>query len=130
MKTIAAIALLSAITSIPAYAGDHPAHVLIKTETSNISPEATRRLFVERIESLSKFSFVQNDNFSLYGKLSFSRINREDVNEGMHHKAPTYGLHGHFVDNHKMRIHFGWDRCLAGQDTCDNIYSLTAVFKF
>ncbi len=134
MKKIAAIALLYTIASMPAFAADDDnayAPPKLDMETLNTPADETRQLIVERIERLSKFSLLQvNDNFSLYGKLSFPRINAGDAASGTHRNAVTYGLQGQLDSTPKIGIRFGWDRYIAGRNTSDNLYSLTAVVKF
>ncbi len=133
MKKIAAIPLLYAIVSIPAYAADDNAYASLRLDNEILNTPAaeTRQFIVERIEKLSKFSLLQvNDHFSLYGKLSFPRIRSGDADSVMHSDAPTYGLRGQFDSTPRIGIRFGWDRYIAGQNTNDNLYSLTAVVKF
>lgn len=133
MKKIAAITLLYAIASMPAYAADDNAYALLKmeTETQDMPAYEARQLIVERIETLSKFSLWQvNDNFSLYGKLSIPRITTGDAEAGTHRNAATYGLRGQLDSTPRIGIRFGWDRYIAGQNTNGNLYSLTAVVRF
>ncbi|BBI98524.1 hypothetical protein FGKAn22_02170 [Ferrigenium kumadai] len=133
MKKIAAIALLSAIVPVPVYAVDDNAYVSIKADDEALNTPAyeTRRLIVERLEKLSKFSLVEvSDNFSLYGKLSFPRIKSSDADNVIQRDAPTYGLHAQFNSPLRIGIRFGWDRYIAGQNANGNLYSLTAAVKF
>ncbi len=134
MKKIAASTMLYVIASMPAYAADEDnAYVSIKedNETLNTPAYETRRLIVERVEKLSKFSLLQvNDNFSLYGKLSLPRLKTGDADNVIHRNAPTYGLRAQFGSTPRIGIRIGWERYIAGQNANDNLYSLTAVVKF
>ncbi len=133
MKKIAAILLLYAIASMPVHAADDNTYALRQpaTDTPDTSAAETRQFIVERIEKLSKFSLLQvNDKFSLYGKLSFPRINSGDADSTIHRDAATYGLHGQLDSTPRMGIRFGWDRYIAGQNANNNLYSLSAVVKF
>jgi hypothetical protein len=133
MKKITAISLLYALASVPAYgAGANTyAPLQLNMETPDSPAYETRRFIVERIETLSKFSLLQvDDNFSLYGKLSFPRIDRVNADSMIHRNAATYGLRGQFQTGSRIGIRFGWDRYIAGQNANDNLYSLTAVVRF
>jgi hypothetical protein len=132
MKRIAAITLLYAIAAMSAFAADDNAYPNPDT------PDALRNAMLGEIRAkadrLSKFSLLElNDNFSLYGKLSIPRLTGHEA--GIQRNAVTYGLHGQLgsiqgMGIPKMGIRFGWNRYLAGSNTGDNLYSLTAEFKF
>lgn len=133
MKKIATSALLyAAVSAMPAYAADDDiAYVSLSPEMDapNMSVNETRRFIVERIEKLSKFSLLQvNDNFSLYGKLSFPRIGHS--NSEIHRNSATYGVHAQFDGTPGLGIRFAVDRYIAGPNAGDNLYSVTANFKF
>lgn len=133
MKKIASIAVLYAIAPMHACAADDSAYASIKIETSaqEMSVYETRQFIVEKIETLSRFSLLQvNDSFSVYGKLSFPRINHNDAYSGIHRDSATYGLHGQFDSTSRIGIRFGLDRYIAGHNTSGNLYSLTAAVKF
>lgn len=134
MKKIAAIALLYAIAAMHACAADDSnaySPLKLDLDTPDMHTSETRQFIVERIENLSKFSLLQvNDNFSLYGKLSFPRISSGNADSVIHRDAPAYGLHGQFDSTPRIGIRFGLDRYIAGESSGDNLYSLTAVVKF
>ncbi|HXU93677.1 MAG TPA: hypothetical protein VFP33_08485 [Gallionella sp.] len=133
MKKIAAVILLCAVAPLPAYASDDDnvyASANADDEALNKQAHENRRFIVEKFEKLSKFSLLQvNDNFTLYGKLSFPRIKSGD-DSAIHRDGATYGLRGQFDSTSRVGIRFGWERYIAGQNTNDNLYSLTAVVRF
>lgn len=133
MKKIAAVALLYAIAAMQALASED--YAIPEPDAPEAPRNATLDKIREKADRWSTFSLVEvNDNFSLYGKLSIPRITTGSE-AGMQHNAATYGLHGQFggppgVGIKKMGFRFGWNRYLAGRNTGDNIYSLTAEIKF
>jgi hypothetical protein len=130
MKKITAVVLLFAIASMPALAADDNAYTLAQPDMYALDKPAsgTGRADIER---MTTFSLLQsNNNFSLSGRLSIPRLNTGDALAGAYSNAPTYGLRGQFDSTPNLGIRFGWDRYVAGQNTDDNLYSLTAVFKF
>lgn len=134
MKKIAAIALLSAIAPVPVYAvTDDDTYVSIKSdnETLNTPAYETKRVIVERIEKLSKFSLLEvNDDFSLYGKLCLPRIRSDDADNLVHRNGPTFGLRAQFNSTPRIGIRLGWERYIAGPNANGSLYSLTAAVKF
>lgn len=133
MKKITAVALLYAISAMPAFAADDYIYPepdapgkLGNTMLGGINAKANR---------LSTFSLLElNGNFSLYGKLSIPRLTTGDETM-MQRNAVTYGLHGRLeglpgVGIPKMGVRFDWNRYLAGPNTGGNLYSLTAEIKF
>lgn len=127
MNRIAAFALLYAVASMPALAADDSAYAPAETDAS---PQITLKALKAEIERMSTFSLLEkNGGFSLYGKLSIPRISSAEE-FAARRDAPTYGLRGQLVDTPKMGIKFGWDRYIAGKNSGDNLYSLTAVVRF
>lgn len=129
MKKITAIVLLFAIASMPAVADDNA--LAPAKPDMNALDEPDGGVSKADIERMSRFNLLQrNNNFSLYGKLSIPRLDTGDAQSGGYRNATTYGLHGQLDTAPNMGIRFGWDRYVAGQNADDNLYSLTAVFKF
>lgn len=126
MIRIAAIVLLNIIATLPAHAAEDNA-------PQNPDKDAVSRSVGGgdySADKLSMFSLWQpNNKFSLYGKLSFHAV-PGDAKAETQQRAATYGLHGQLDSMSKIGIHFGWDRYMAGQNASDNLYSLTATFKF
>ncbi|HEU0219539.1 MAG TPA: outer membrane beta-barrel protein [Gallionella sp.] len=75
-----------------------------------------------------------NNNFSLYGKLGAARTNASvSAVTGVRRTTTIYGLGGQYNTTPRIGIRFGWDRYgmgVASQNADDDLYSLTAVFKF
>ena len=128
MKKIAAIALLYAIASLPAFAANDASPEL-NLEIPSPPTDGAERFVVERIEELGRFSLLQmGDRFSLYGRLSLRRV--DTVEAGVSHNAPTYGLHGQFDGTRNMVMRFGWDRYAVGPLAGGNLYLLSATLRF
>lgn len=133
MKKIAAIALLYAITAMPAFAAED--YLALEGDGPDALENAMFGKTRAKTDRLSTFSLLElNNNFSLYGKLSIPRLTTT-VETGMQRNAVTYGLHGRLgsmsgIGIPKMGIRFDWNRYLAGPDSSGNLYSLTAEIKF
>lgn len=133
MKKIATIALLYAITTMPAFAAED--YLAPEADAPDVLRNAMLGEIRAKADRLSTFSLLEvNNNFSLYGKLSVPRLTT-GIETGMQRNAVTYGLHGRLgsmagIGIPKMGIRFGWNRDLAGQNTGGNLYSLTAEIKF
>lgn len=127
MNRIAAIALLYAVASMPAVAADDSAYMPAETDAT---PQAALKKLKAEIERMSTFSLLEkNGSFSLSGKLSIPRLSSADE-FATRRDAPTYGLRSQLVDTPTMGVKFGWDRYIAGKNSGDNLYSLTAVVRF
>ncbi len=138
MKKITAVALLYAISAMPAFAADdyvYPEPDAPGKLGNTMLSNAMRGGINAKANRLSTFSLLElNNNFSLYGKLSIPRLTTGDETM-MQRNAVTYGLHGRLeglpgVGIPKMGVRFDWNRYLAGPNTGGNLYSLTAEVKF
>lgn len=138
MKKITAIALLYAISAMPAFAADdyvYPEPDAPGKLGNTMLSHAMLGGINAKADRLSTFSLLElNSNFSLYGKLSIPRLTTGDETM-MQHNAVTYGLHGRLeglpgVGIPKMGVRFDWNRYLVGPNTGGNLYSLTAEVKF
>ncbi|OGS81447.1 MAG: hypothetical protein A2061_04990 [Gallionellales bacterium GWA2_59_43] len=126
MKKIAVIVLLYVIAALPAYADD--AYMLAEPDANAVLLSADSGL-KSGIARLSTFSLLQvSDTFSLHGKLTVPRITAAET--GVQRNAVTYGLRGQFDSSPTLGVRFGWDRYVAGRNSGDNLYSLTAIVKF
>lgn len=138
MKKITAVALLYAISAMPAFAADdyvYPEPDAPGKLGNAMLSNAMRGGINAKANRLSTFSLLElNNNFSLYGKLSIPRLTTGDETM-MQRNAVTYGLHGRLeglpgVGIPRMGVRFDWNRYLAGPNTGGNLYSLTAEVKF
>jgi len=126
MRKIAVIALLYVIAVSPACADDAYGLAGPDADAGLLSADSGLESGLAR---LSTFSLLQvSDNFSLHGRLSVPRITAAET--GVQRNAATYGLRGQFDSSPKLGVRFGWDRYVAGQNSGDNLYSLTATVKF
>lgn len=136
MKKIAAIALLYAISAMPALAADDYAY--LEPDAPSTPGNIMLGEIRAKADRLSTFSLLELSNdFSLYGKLSIPRLTTGGET-GIQRNAVTYGVHGQLgsmagIGIPRLGIRFGWNRHLAGPNTGDtggNLYSLTAEVKF
>lgn len=130
MKRISVVALLYAIAGLPAYAADDGAYVFSAPDADRLLPPAVRSWKAE-LARLGTISLWQvNDGLALYGKLSVRHLHAGDAEAGIHYNSPTYGLRGQFDSPQGIGIRFGWDRYVAGANSGDDLYSLSATVKF